>query len=292
MASTRLLGQVRQNQTAIEMHKLTLCSTFWPLAASRQPSRSILDERPLLRSPQQTRSKPLYADLILAAYYGANATQRSRKPIYDAASEPSPRDISATTPPPASGITEKPQEQPQQEDSTPTRRTPTERLAEQIKASRLMLHGYAVTAEDAVNNGMTRFMDAEHSFTSTIASLAPPKESNEKLLPGGIYVLVAAMAGSIISRNRNILFRFATPILTGVVTANYVVPRTTENVGNLIWTYEEKFPVVRDNHLRISEGVRHFIETGKAHSQMGLAMAEDKVQEARESIQDWVKKGR
>lgn len=220
--------------------------------------------------------------------------QRSRKPIYDVSrEEPSARDIAATTPPPASGITHKPQEQESEHVERASRRpSPTDRLAEQVKASRLFLHGYAVKVENSINRGMDRFMDAEHSFTSTVASLAPPKESNEKLLPGGIYVLVAAMAGSIISRNRNILFRFATPILTGVATAHYVVPRTTQNVGNLIWSYEEKFPVVRDNHLRISEGVRHFIETGKAHSQMGLAMAEEKVQEARESVQDWVKKGR
>ena len=139
---------------------------------------------------------------------------------------------------------------------------------------------------------MDRFMDAEHSFTSTIASLAPPKESNEKLLPGGIYVLVAAMAGSILSRNRNIVIRFVTPVLTGVTAAHYVVPRTTQNVGNLVWRWEERFPGVRDNHLRISERVRHFVETGKAHSQMGLAMAEEKVSGVRESVEDWVKKGR
>lgn len=219
-------------------------------------------------------------------------TQRIRKPIYDtplSASEPSPREISATTPPPASGITET-----LHDDAPPASRrlTPTDRLAAQIKRSRLLLHGYAVAAEDAVNGGMDRFMSAEHSFTSTIASLAPPKESNEKLLPGSIYVLVAAMAGSIISRNRNILIRAVTPVITGVTTANYVIPRTTQNTGNLIWSYEERFPVVRDNHLRVSQGIRHFIETGKAHSQMGLAMAEERVQGVRESVEDWVKKGR
>lgn len=139
---------------------------------------------------------------------------------------------------------------------------------------------------------MTRFMSAEKSFTSTLASLAPPKESNEQLLPGSIYVLVAAMAGSIISRNRNIFLRFATPLATGVTTAHYVVPRTTQNVGDLVWRYEEKYPVVRDNHLRVTEGVRHFVETGKAHSQMGLAMAEEKVQGVREAVEEWVKKGR
>ncbi|KAK4549272.1 hypothetical protein LTR36_007731 [Oleoguttula mirabilis] len=213
---------------------------------------------------------------------------RLRKPIYDAPPEPTAREIAATTPSPASGITDKPQDK----HSTPRGPTPAGRLATQIKRSRLFLHAYAVKTEDTVNKGMDRFMDAEHSFTSTIASLAPPKESNEKLLPGSIYVLVAAMAGSIISRNRNILIRFVTPILTGVTTANYVVPRTTENVGNLVWDFEKKYPVVRDNHLRISHGVRHFIETGKAHSQMGLAMAEEKVQDVRESMEEWVKKGR
>lgn len=135
-------------------------------------------------------------------------------------------------------------------------------------------------------------MHAENTFTSTIASLAPPKESNEKLLPGSIYVLVAAMAGSIISRNRNIFLRFLTPVVTGVTAAHYLVPRTTRNVGDLVWRYEERFPVVRDNHLRVREGVRHFVETGRAHSQRGLAVAEERVKGVRETVEEWVRKGR
>jgi len=218
-------------------------------------------------------------------------TQRKRKPIYDTPSEPSVREIAATTPPPASGVTDKPQEEKDLTAVVSSSPTPTDRLAAQIASSRLFLHHYAAAAEQAVNNGMTRALNAEHDVASTIRSLAPPKESNERLLPGGIYVLVAAMAGSIISRNRNIFVRFVTPIITGVTTAHYVVPRTTENVGNLVWRWEEKYPVVRDNHLRVTESVRHFIETGKAHSQMGLAMAEEKVHGVRESVQDWVKKG-
>ena len=139
---------------------------------------------------------------------------------------------------------------------------------------------------------MTRFLRLESSFTSTVRSLAPPKESNERLLPGAIYVLVAAMAGSIISRNRNILLRATLPVAAGVGAGYTVLPITTRNVGNLIWTYEERYPVVRDNHIRIRDGVRHFIDTGKAHSQMGLAMAEEKVQGVTDAVQDWVKKGK
>ena len=161
-----------------------------------------------------------------------------------------------------------------------------------MRKTRLLAHSYAVRAEDALNTSLDRFMSAEHTFTSTIASLAPPKESNEKLLPGGIYVLVAAMAGSILSRNRNVLIRFVTPVVMGVAAANYVVPRTTENVGALVWRWEERVPVIRDNHLRVSSSVRHLVETGKAHSQMGLAMAEEKVAGVRESVEEWVRKGR
>lgn len=100
------------------------------------------------------------------------------------------------------------------------------------------------------------------------------------------------MAGSILSRNRNILVRFATPLATGVTAAHYVIPVTTRNVGDLVWRYEERFPVVADNHLRVRESVSRFVETGKAHSQMGLAMAEERVQGVREAVEEWVKKGR
>jgi organizing structure protein 2 len=156
----------------------------------------------------------------------------------------------------------------------------------------VFLHGHAANLEDGVNNLMTRFLHLESSFTSTIASLAPPRESNERLLPGGIYVLVAAMAGSIITRNRNILLRATVPVAAGIGAGYTVLPITTSNVGNLIWKYEEKYPVIRDNHLRVSQGVRHFLETGKAHSQMGLAMAEDRVVGVKEAVEQWVKQGK
>jgi len=139
---------------------------------------------------------------------------------------------------------------------------------------------------------MTRFLRLESDFTSTVASLAPPKGSGERVLPGAVYVLVAAMAGSIITRNRNILLRATVPVAAGVGCSYYVLPHTTRNVGDLVWKYEERYPVIRDNHLRAREGITHFFQTGKAHSQMGLAMAEEKVSDVRDTLEDWVKKGK
>ncbi|KAF2155217.1 hypothetical protein K461DRAFT_266518 [Myriangium duriaei CBS 260.36] len=207
----------------------------------------------------------------------------ARKPIYDAPFDArvAPQDIHDTTiasEPPAPAVSSRP--------------TPTDRLAAQVKETRLFLHKYAVQAEDGVNNAMSKFLQLESDFTSTIASLAPPKGSNEKVLPGAVYVLVAAMAGSIVTRNRNILLRAAVPVAAGITTSHYALPITTRNVGDLIWKYEERYPVIRDNHLRARQSISHFIETGKAHSQMGLAMAEDKVQGVRESVEEWVRKGK
>jgi len=63
------------------------------------------------------------------------------------------------------------------------------------------------------------------------------------------------------------------------------------NVGDLVWRYEERFPVVADTHLRVKERVGMFVETGIAHSKMSVGMVEDKVGEAREKVEGWVSKG-
>ena len=170
--------------------------------------------------------------------------------------------------------------------------TTTDRLAQSIRSARLALHTQAVKAEDGVNNALDKTLSLEQSFTSTMASLAPRKESGEKLLPGAVYVSVAAMAGSIVSRNRNILLRATVPLVTAITCANYVVPITTRNVGNLVWEYEKKYPVIADNHLMVRERISRFVETGKAHSQMGYHQAVDKVQGVKDTVEDWVKKGR
>lgn len=146
--------------------------------------------------------------------------------------------------------------------------------------------------ETALDNALTETLRLEHSFTSTIRSLAPPKESSEKLFPGALYVLVASMAGSIVTRNRNIVLRAAVPAVVGLAAAHAVLPITMRNVGDLAWRYEERFPVVADAHLRVRERVGHFIETGRAHAGMTVGMVEDKFADTRESLEGWVKKGR
>ncbi|KAF2033302.1 hypothetical protein EK21DRAFT_58999 [Setomelanomma holmii] len=204
-----------------------------------------------------------------------------RKPIYDDL----PLDSTAPTlPAPSKPSSDAPAES--------YRPTPTGRLAVQIGHARMALYKQAVRGEQAVDNALTKTLQLEHSFTSTVRSLAPPRETGEKIFPGALYVLVASMAGSIVTRNRNILLRASVPLAIGITAANVVLPITSKNVGDLIWTYEEKYPVLADAHLRTRERITHFIETGKARAGMTAGMVENKLHETRDGLEGWVKKGR
>ncbi|SPQ18679.1 e82b7a9a-8b12-4545-82fb-b87e73c2e816 [Thermothielavioides terrestris] len=170
--------------------------------------------------------------------------------------------------------------------------TPTDRLAAQIRRARLFLYAQACVAEDAVNGTMARVFALEQSFTSTVASLAPPRESGEKLMPGLIYVLVAGMAGSIVARNRNVLLRGAAPLAFGLGAAWTVLPVTMANVGALAWEYEKRFPAVADAHLRTREGIERGVYMARLHADIAQNKVHESVREAREALEEWVRKGK
>ena len=150
----------------------------------------------------------------------------------------------------------------------------------------------AVQTEDAVNSAMDSAFHLEKSFTETIASLAPPRESGERLMPGLIYVLVAGMAGSIVTRNRNILLRASVPLALGIGVGWAVIPVTMGNVSELAWEYEKKFPAVANAHLQTREGIEKSLSFAKVHAKLGARYVDEKVVDARESVEGWVKKGK
>ena len=178
------------------------------------------------------------------------------------------------------------------EELKPRGPTPTDRLAGQIGKARLFLHKYVVLAEDKVNETVDSAFHLEQSFTNTIASLAPPRESGEKLMPGAIYVLVAAMAGSIVTRNRNILLRATVPLAVGIGAGWVVLPITMRNTADLAWKYEQRYPVIAQSHIRIRESLQNSFRFAKVHSDLGVRMVDEKVTEAREAIEGFVKQGK
>ncbi|TGO58548.1 hypothetical protein BOTNAR_0179g00080 [Botryotinia narcissicola] len=209
-----------------------------------------------------------------------------RKPIYDDFEELPPTSAptlpSSKSPSPASEEITRKQTGP----------TPTDRLAVQIGKSRLFLYAHVIAAENKLNSMMDSALNLESSFTSTIATLAPSQQSGEKLMPGSIYVLVAAMTGSIISRNRNIVLRAAVPFAVGIGAGWVVLPVTMRNVANLAWEYERRFPVIADTHIRTRESIENAWRMARVHSKQAVSIVDGKVTEGREKVEDWVKKGK
>ncbi|KAL8860446.1 MAG: hypothetical protein Q9178_003105 [Gyalolechia marmorata] len=198
----------------------------------------------------------------------------ARKPIYD------------NLPPPRSKPPSKPHSPPH-----PTSPTPTDRLASQIRRARLNLHGYTASAESRFNDFMSAILAQERSFTSTIASLAPPRESHERIMPGALYVLVAAMSGSILTRNRNILLRATVPFAVGVGAAWVVLPITTRNVADLVWVYEEKAPLIAENHMRIRGAAVESWKQIKLRGEKVGDWSQETIRDGRKAVEGWVRKG-
>ncbi|KAL5320470.1 hypothetical protein ACEPPN_011275 [Leptodophora sp. 'Broadleaf-Isolate-01'] len=208
------------------------------------------------------------------------ASNNAKKPIYD--------DFEI----PAAPTKSLPSSESASEPTKSTSPTPTDRLAVQIRKTRLFLYNHVAAAENKVNELMDSALHLEDSFTSTVASLAPSPQSGEKLMPGTLYVLVAAMTGSIVSRNRNIVLRGAIPLAVGIGAGWVVLPVTMRNVSDLLWKYEQRFPAIADGHIRTREGVEKAWRMARIHTQQAVNIVDDKVSGGRAVVEDWVKKGK
>jgi len=174
---------------------------------------------------------------------------------------------------------------------SPRSPTPTDRLAVQVKRARLVLHSYAASAEESLNNGLTYLLRKETSLANTIASLAPAPETGEQLLPGAIYVLVATMAGSIISRNRGLFLRAATPLAVGITAGWMLIPATMRNIADLGWEYEKKVPAISETHESIGRFTRETWRQAKIHARAMTKWADQTAESGREKVEGWVKRG-
>ena len=94
------------------------------------------------------------------------------------------------------------------------------------------------------------------------------------------------------SRNRNIFIRATFPLAVGIGAGWIVLPHTMRNVGDLVWTFEERAPVVAMNHLRIKGVVDEAWRQTKWRGQVVGKWADERVREAREAAEGWVRKGR
>lgn len=82
------------------------------------------------------------------------------------------------------------------------------------------------------------------------------------------------------------------PFALGLGAAWVVLPVTTRNVGDLVWTYEERAPLIAENHMRIRGAVEEGWRQTKARGEATKKWSDERVRESREAIEAWVRKGK
>ncbi|KAL7750460.1 hypothetical protein RI367_004234 [Sorochytrium milnesiophthora] len=103
------------------------------------------------------------------------------------------------------------------------------RLEIGIRQTRALASQAYRSTTSSLQSVVNSWIGIERRVGNTIDNL---KSEDERLLPAGLYVFVAAFAGSILVRNRAIPLRVLTPPLFFAAASTYFLPHTTTNVYN------------------------------------------------------------
>lgn len=169
--------------------------------------------------------------------------------------------------------------------------TPTDRLATHVGTARRFINVHYRLACERFDEAFTKYLSYEHSVTRTVAGLAPPKDSPEKVLPGSIYVAIATMAAGIVTRRRLWPVRAVTPLLVGVGAAWYFVPETARNVGDLLWEWEQKVPQVAQTHQEVRDSAEEAWRKTYETTVQTRRKFDETVSSVRKSAEDLVRRG-
>ena len=124
-----------------------------------------------------------------------------------------------------------------------------------------------------VNKNYTKFNDTERFVTSTVSELHYKKED---LLPNGIYVIVAALAGTIAARPRGVFAKVTFPVITGLAAFKYFLPVTFDNTREFTWKLEQKnVPQVAKQQAEAYNGVVGLAKSIENGAENGIKRVEN-----------------
>ncbi|CCE83510.1 Piso0_004088 [Millerozyma farinosa CBS 7064] len=107
---------------------------------------------------------------------------------------------------------------------------------------RLFVHEKSTYYGSELSNLNSAINNEFQTFQGEVKSLI-----KEPILPGGIYILTAALTGSIFARNRGIVLRFFTPVVFGGCAFKYFLPSSFNSSSEKLLHYEQKkYPEVYD----------------------------------------------
>ncbi|KIY69957.1 hypothetical protein CYLTODRAFT_435920 [Cylindrobasidium torrendii FP15055 ss-10] len=122
-----------------------------------------------------------------------------------------------------------------------------------------------------VQGVVDKWIGVERKVEDRIKSLLPP---TEPLTPGALYIGIATLSSSILTRSRPSSLRILLPPLLFLSSSAYFLPQTSANVRAYLGEVEEHYlPEVARRH-----------EVGKKHAVMGWERVKEGVEGGRERV--------
>ncbi|CDK24333.1 unnamed protein product [Kuraishia capsulata CBS 1993] len=121
--------------------------------------------------------------------------------------------------------------------------------------ARLYFHDLLTKTEAEVGTLTSATQNELNTVKQTYRSIV-----EEPVLPNSIYVLTGLLSGSILVNRRALPIRFITPIVTGLVSFRYAMPKTFDNSKKILLDYEkEKVPEIYEQQaetLKYIDGLK------------------------------------
>ncbi|BEI85477.1 hypothetical protein CcaverHIS002_0508780 [Cutaneotrichosporon cavernicola] len=110
-------------------------------------------------------------------------------------------------------------------------------LSEHIATAREATAEAVGSVRGVLQSGVSSWIDFERGVEREIKSVVP---KDENLTPGIIYVLVAGLTGSVLTRTRSFPVRFLAPPVFALAALPYFLPKTAHNLRAYISDIEDK----------------------------------------------------
>ncbi|KAJ8075559.1 hypothetical protein PM082_021189 [Marasmius tenuissimus] len=158
-------------------------------------------------------------------------------------------------------------------------------LERQIGVARRHLFATYRETHSQVQGVVSKWIGVEHAVENRVKAIISPEES---LTPGVLYVGVATLTGSIITRSRALPIRLFFPPALFALSLNHFLPKTTENLteyfGSLERTYlptfAEKHAIARAHSAMTWERIKEATASGRERLNRGVESGVEKVQDA------------
>lgn len=139
-------------------------------------------------------------------------------------------------------------------------------LESSFKSARESLFSAYSASVDYVNSGYTKYYNTEQKVTTTVSEL---HDKSEDLMPNAVYVFIAALSGNIMARQRGIMAKAVFPVVLGLGSFKYFLPKTFSSTMAFVWRLEQqKVPEIAKQQeqlvTKLGELVGKLEKTGEA----------------------------